>query len=901
MKISEKLSQIYAATNGGLDIIIDACPQAAEKIRLNKNFCMRENDKTPSAHAYPPKDSSDCWHVKDFGMTEGGGYYTPIDIYLWSKGYTQKQFTLAIQELMEAYGVEETLTPGINKPLIEKRDATADEIGLPPRVKCRPGFSNDDIAVWGSFVKAECLKELGWEAVDSVTITVDGKTIVKRPTPTYPIFAQTCTYTDEQCNIHQFQKLYEPMNPNKAYRFSIVGKKPQHYIFGLQALRQKFEQHGGEKLDEVVMVSGGSDAVCCLSMGYQPVWLGSETENLTEADFWMLKKYTRRVVNIPDIDDTGRKAGIRLAMRLPELHTAWLTDRDMNQLHDNRGRRRKDLKDYLQLHPSQDAMRRLMDRALCAQFWTKSDDKQGTGRPKYTLSRANLNYFLWLNGFCTLRDDNRREPQYIHVEGCRVKRIHAKNIVNFVTRWMQDQGLDQKLQNLVLRSHDLPTNQLSTLPERDDLDFDRSTVDSQRFYFSNCWAEVTANDIERHPYSTLNDRYIWDDSIIPHDYRSMKPMFHVERDGEAYRVTVADRQPSKFFDIIRNTSRLHWRKADEGGLTLTDEELAEEQQCLASKLACIGYLLHGYKSESAAWAVICLDSKIGQKEDECNGGSGKSLFLRTVSRMLSMYYIDAHVQSIVDNRFIFDGVTADTDIVIVDECHRKLNFDFFFGKITGDLNVEEKGNHPVLIPFKDSPKFAFATNFVLKRHDPSTERRIWPQVFSDYYHVATKQNDYLESRSIRDDLGCNLMGSEYAEADWQADIAFMLQCLQFYLSLPTDERRILPPMGRIERREQRAAIGKDFEQWADEFLAPDSGNLDREFKSLDMLHNFNQETGYGWSIIKFTKRLKNYCEYMDHIECLNPMTVTGKKQDGASWVKRENNTFVRYYYVKSKS
>jgi hypothetical protein len=101
---------------------------------------------------------------------------------------------------------------------------------------------------------------------------------------------------------------------------------------------------------------------------------------------------------------------------------------------------------------------------------------------------------------------------------------------------------------------------------------------------------------------------------------------------------------------------------------------------------------------------------------------------------------------------------------------------------------------------------------VLRRHDPSTEGRLWPQVFSDYYHVRTPKNDYRETRTIRDDIGCNLFGAEYPEADWQADIAFMMQCLQFYLSLPVEQRRIMPPMGRVERREQRAAIGRDFEQ-----------------------------------------------------------------------------------------
>ena len=351
--------------------------------------------------------------------------------------------------------------------------------------------------------------------------------------------------------------------------------------------------------------------------------------------------------------------------------------------------------------------------------------------------------------------------------------------------------------------------------------------------------------------------------------------------------------------FVVNASRIYWRKADEQGLELTDDERAEEQQSLASKLAAIGYLLHRYKSESAAWAIICQDTTMGENEDECNGRSGKSFFLKAVSQLLSAFPIEARVPSIVDNRFIFDGVTEATDLIIVDECHKQLNFDYFFGKITGDLRYEEKGNHPMLLPFARSPKFAFATNYVLRRHDPSTEGRLWPQVFSDYYHVRTPKNDYRETRTIRDDIGCNLFGNEYPEADWQADIAFMMQCLQFYLSLPVEQRRIMPPMGRVERREQRAAIGRDFEQWANEYFAPEGGNLDRDLKANDVLTAYNAEASFKKSMTWLTQHLKAYCEYAQHISCLNPATVTGRKTDGEPWVKREENAQVRYYYVQS--
>ena len=110
----------------------------------------------------------------------------------------------------------------------------------------------------------------------------------------------------------------------------------------------------------------------------------------------------------------------------------------------------------------------------------------------------------------------------------------------------------------------------------------------------------------------------------------------------------------------------------------------------------------------------------------------------------------------------------------------------------------------------------------------------------------------------------------------------------------------MPPLGRIGLREQMAAVGKDFKEWADSFFAPDGEHLDCELKAEDMLAAFNAETRYGWSPKKFSKHLKAYCQLADHIHCLNPASKTGKKNDGERWQKRENgNDPKTYYYVET--
>ena len=71
------LSSIYDATHSGLDIIRDLLPQVDDAVINNKKaFRLRPDEKTPSAHLYPPDQKCPYWHVKDYG----GDWFSPVDL-----------------------------------------------------------------------------------------------------------------------------------------------------------------------------------------------------------------------------------------------------------------------------------------------------------------------------------------------------------------------------------------------------------------------------------------------------------------------------------------------------------------------------------------------------------------------------------------------------------------------------------------------------------------------------------------------------------------------------------------------------------------------------------------------------------------------------------------------------
>ena len=573
----------------------------------------------------------------------------------------------------------------------------------------------------------------------------------------------------------------------------------------------------------------------------------------------------------------------------------------MGGLHDSRHGLCKDLKDYIMLHHSKRDMEKLVKRAKKSHYADYQTDKNGKG--SYTISETALTYFLWLNGYSQIKDVNDPKPQYIYEKNGIVSHVKAKDIHNFLKEWCEHEGVSELLQNTLMKScRTMITDSTGHLTMRDDMDFSSATPTSQTVYFNNSKVTVTADSINHQPYSAYTSgRYVWEESVVKHTYRKLKPQFTWEKDEEGrYIITFAEDAPSKFARVVRNMARLHWRKQDELGLQLTEEEVAEEMQALVVIMLMIGYLLHRHKSPSAAYAALLLDYAIGNSPKERNGRSGKTFLLKAVGALLKMEYIDmSNLAKKSNQQFGFSGVKESTGLIIVDECPENFAFNELYAKISDDMEVERKGKDPVVIPFSKAPKFGIATNHTLKDHSPSTEGRFAPVVVADYYHVKTQLNDYRETRKISDEFHQNLLDLEYAETDWQADIHFMLECLQMFLSLPVADRRQMPPIKNIEQRELQAAISDGFRQWADEVLGEGSEYLDKPVKADLLLGLYKQETNSPISPKGFTEQLMKWCKYASHIACFNPASKTNQKADGDRWYQYENGKKVKFYYIQT--
>lgn len=912
---------IIDATHGGLDIILYYYPQAQECINSKKKFKLRASERTASAAI---KEFNGIWHVTDFG--DDGKALSPFDIAMKEENlpFNQVLFLLA-----DRYNVGSRLTADINKPKITSRLAKAGECDGDFSYKSRKEPSADELKVLGPMVSKDTCARYNYFALEYYTITSKDdngrlRTIKFESTDKYPIFLRECG---------DFRKIYKPNEPNKAFRFFYKGTKPKDYINGLAELKAAFAKLEAEyiddreesrdshryrkkKLPEAIFCSGERDALNCAGMGYFPLWLNSETATLSEREMADISRMCEKIYNVPDIDKTGVRRGCDFALKHLEVYTVTLPEW-LRTYKDNRGNPRKDLRDFLELRPYTAEFAAMLGTAKQCKFWSITETEKGR---RSEINTAHLLWFLQCNGFAKITDTVSHTDRYVRVDGYKVEEFTPKQIRSFVRIELERRFIPTEIINLYLNSKRTSTTLADDLPMAE-IDFAKNTYNSRTFFFQNKSVTVRASGIEIIGNNDIQ-AHTWSNDISPHIYKEIEPAFTITDDAaiKGNIIFSVKNTDSHVFRYLINASRIYWREEFERrldataeqneayctanrfnifGPRLTLEEQSEQVRHLINKIYTLGYMLHRYKFDSKSLAVWIMENRLTD-EDESSGGSGKSFFLKAIKKlgMANIVTLQGRDRRITENKHLLDRVSSNTDILLIDDANRYIDFDYFYTMITGDTTVNPKGDKSFEIEYKDSPIIAFTSNFPPPNDDSSTMRRILNVVFSDYYHQKTPNNDYRETRSIYDDFGCELFSDNYKEEYYNQDINFMLNCLQFYLSTIDKNKIWQPPMENVLKRINIAKMGNSFRDWAETFFSADNDNLNVLLNRIDTFTKFKVETGnQQWKMQRFTKALRAFCENADHIEALNPKELLNQQ---GRLIKKRGTQAIECIYVQSK-
>lgn len=896
--------KIYAETNGGLDIILNYYPDANNSATDPRKKFKRRDEKTASASLKKTKEGT--WIVTDFGAFSKGK--NAIDVVILEENCDFKE---AIQIIAEKFKIKSESGPmpeaKENKPLFEKRAAKASEKDGEYYFKEKL-FSPEDLAVLGPHVTKEVCEKYDLKCIASYVYVKDGKALKFSSTPEYPIFL---------FDFEDWKKMYRPMEAKKEYRFLYIGTKPKDFVFGLKQIEAEFrrlqkiaDNSAGNDADEnapadnekksekykienIILASGDRDALNVASLGFLPLWLNSETADLSFDQYKRIRNKCKNFFNIPDIDETGLREGRKIALRFLDIKTIILPE-ELKSKKDFRGNPCKDFTDYIK-HYSKEHFTRLVSHALPLKFWDEVAEFDRNGKfkgIKYVFNNVTAYEFLNANGYYTY--DSKKDKNgytFVQAQNKIVNEIKTTDIKAFVDNYLKDLHFNVDLRNMVYRTTQLNDASLARLMRRtfDFKDFDK---DFQYMFFKNKTWKITAEGVEEMDSNNIS-KFVWGEEVIDFNVKKSDPLFDIKFNEETGKFALNILKPDfAWTKFIYNTGRVHWKKETEDKEELTDDEKYEQDLHFINKCYSLGYLLHRYKNPSRPWAVYAMDTK-DSAVGESNGGSGKSIFLKTPRRFMRSKSLNGRDRHLTDNTHLFHGVDENTDYILIDDADRYLNLHFFFPMLTGEMPVNPKFDAPYELAYEDSPHFAFSTNFTPSNLDASLERRLLYIAFSDYYHKKDNKGFYKREWTPELDFG-KLMFTDWSPEEWSLYYNFVANCLSFYLR---HGDKIEPPMEKIIQRNLRAEMGDTFMEWANDYFA-DESRFNCNIEKKTMYDSYRDHSGNEKTTAqKFKKQLTAFCHYKDYT--LNPPELITDKEGNRIITRDDNGKNKEALYIRN--
>jgi len=235
-----------------------------------------------------------------------------------------------------------------------------------------------------------------------------------------------------------------------------------------------------------------------------------------------------------------------------------------------------------------------------------------------------------------------------------------------------------------------------------EIDFLKDTKDVCYKYFKNCIIKITRFGIETLDYAKI-DKKVWKSNIIDFDITPI----------EDYDKAMA----YEFHKLVTTTKDL------EGNL------IADTQRFLSLRSA-LGYLMYNYKRKIDTKAIVLCEEQIS----DTGGRTGKTLTCNMLEQMgCNLVKINGRNVNF-NNRFLFQNVSEDTNIILFDDTDKKFDFYGLYSIITNGLTVEKKNKQAIQFTHQDTPKFIITTNTVLTDESNSGKSRKFEIEFTDFFN-----------------------------------------------------------------------------------------------------------------------------------------------------------------------
>lgn len=448
---------------------------------------------------------------------------------------------------------------------------------------------------------------------------------------------------------------------------------------------------------------------------------------------------------------------------------------------------------------------------LCT-FWDINDKNHAV------INRGRLIDFLHFHGGFALfyYDKNSTIYRIVQCKDGLLQEASSEYMKKFVVEYIDrlpdtfDGGITPAdLKSLILKSHEqFFSNGLLEFLPRADYNLLKDDYNAAYFPFKNGVIKVAADAVQLLSYADVN-KVVWKTQIID---------FEIKVDPD-----IKDKEP-EYADFINCISG-------------NDED--------KYKYACtlIGYLSHKYKDPAKPYCVILAEENDNESK---GGGTGKGIFLTAISKLINTERVDGKNFKL-DKNFAFQRVGLDTKLVAIEDTRKNVDFEGFYSIITEGITVEKKNKDELFIPYKDSPKIVFTTNYTIINNGAHARRRQKTFELAGFFGAENTPEMHFKHKLFDDwDL-----------TQWGLFYNFMFECCKAYL-----EHGILETGStlKVRRKHIRLKYGDEFIEWFDEWAKEEAFEWS---KFMELYEGYINSTGTErkfFSAKRFSQGIKDSAE-----------------------------------------
>jgi hypothetical protein len=417
-------------------------------------------------------------------------------------------------------------------------------------------------------------------------------------------------------------------------------------------------------------------------------------------------------------------------------------------------------------------------------FWEVNETKSGK---TITLQRHKLCEFLFNSGFHLFFYDKKSNIfRLVYQKDGFVQEATTEMIKKFVKNYIQ--SLPAKFDNIT------PNELLEIVMKGSDA------------YFGNGFLEfMDARNIDLLKDDATTAYFPFKNGIVKVDANGSKLLSYGDVRHVVWQSQVIDFDIDVDFDFAEDLCEF-WKFM----LMVSGNEQANVEYLMG----LMGYLLHQYKDPSRPFAVILAEETEDEKK---GGGTGKGILVKALSYMSNIERVDGKNFKL-DKNFAFQRVGLDTKIIAIEDVRRNVDFEGFYSIITEGVTVEKKNKDELFIPYKDSPKILFTTNYTIPSTGDHAKRRQKVFEFSNAFSSKYTPIDHFGHKLFDD----------WDKDEWNRFYNLMFIAVAYYLHYGVKD---IANGEKLKRKHIRLNFGEEFLDWWDNHVKENIGKW-QPFKSL---------------------------------------------------------------------